>query len=59
MSVCMLKSKWDVDANIYDFRDRDWQKWPVTIITGAYIGWVIGHLAGRYVFHGKVVDLSG
>ncbi|EON69707.1 hypothetical protein W97_08967 [Coniosporium apollinis CBS 100218] len=26
--------------------DREWQKWPVTIVTGAYIGFAIGKLAG-------------
>ncbi|KAF2665258.1 hypothetical protein BT63DRAFT_429180 [Microthyrium microscopicum] len=39
--------------------DREWQKWPVTIVTGAYIGWAVGKIAGRYLLHGKIIDLSG
>ncbi|KAJ9637686.1 Glycosylphosphatidylinositol (GPI) anchor assembly protein [Coniosporium tulheliwenetii] len=27
--------------------DREWQKWPVTIVTGAYIGFAAGKLAGE------------
>jgi len=26
--------------------DRDWQRWPITIVTGAYIGWAIGRSLG-------------
>lgn len=33
--------------------DREWQKWPVTIVTGAYTGWSIGKLAGGTVFKGR------
>ncbi|KAI9858464.1 MAG: Glycosylphosphatidylinositol (GPI) anchor assembly protein [Vezdaea acicularis] len=36
--------------------DRDWQAWPVTIITGGYLGYVVGKLAGEYVFKGKRVE---
>ncbi|KAI5805909.1 GPI biosynthesis protein Pig-F [Geopyxis carbonaria] len=26
--------------------DREWQRWPVTVITGAYMGYVVGKSAG-------------
>jgi phosphatidylinositol glycan class F len=37
--------------------DREWQRWPITVLTGAYIGWGLGKTAGRVVFMGKVIDL--
>ncbi|KAF2468922.1 uncharacterized protein BDR25DRAFT_344134 [Lindgomyces ingoldianus] len=33
--------------------DREWQKWPVTIVTGAYLGFVVGKLAGGTFLKGK------
>lgn len=33
--------------------DEPWQKWPVTILTGAYLGYVVGKFAGMYVVGGK------
>ncbi|KAI5801467.1 GPI-anchor biosynthesis protein-like protein [Peziza echinospora] len=33
--------------------DREWQKWPVTILTGAYLGYALGKIGGMYVFKGK------
>lgn len=30
--------------------DREWQKWPVTIIAGMYIGHALGKLAGTVLF---------
>jgi phosphatidylinositol glycan class F len=38
--------------------DREWQKWPVTIVTGAYIGWALGRTVGGLLVKGKVIDLS-
>ncbi|KAE9972156.1 hypothetical protein BLS_004158 [Venturia inaequalis] len=38
--------------------DREWQKWPVTILTGAYIGWAVGKALGGLVLRGKIVDLG-
>lgn len=38
--------------------DREWQKWPVTIITGAYLGYALGKVAGGWVFRGKRIELS-
>jgi hypothetical protein len=36
-------------------RDREWQKWPVTIVTGAYIGYAVGKLLGSTVLKGKKI----
>jgi hypothetical protein len=36
-------------------RDRAWQKWPVTIITGAYIGYAVGKLLGGTLLKGKKI----
>lgn len=35
--------------------DREWQKWPVTIVTGAYIGFAVGKLAGGLLFKGRKI----
>ncbi|KAF2806285.1 glycosylphosphatidylinositol anchor biosynthesis protein 11 [Mytilinidion resinicola] len=35
--------------------DREWQKWPVTIVTGAYLGYALGKLAGGLVFKGRKI----
>lgn len=39
-------------------RDREWQKWPITIVTGAYLGWGIGRFAGGYLFRGKRIKFD-
>lgn len=36
-------------------RDREWQKWPVTIVTGAYLGYAVGKLVGGVVLKGKKI----
>ena len=33
--------------------DREWQKWPITIVAGMYAGAVVGSLAGRWLLLGK------
>lgn len=33
--------------------DQPWQQWPLTVVTGAYIGNVVGKLAGIYLLNGK------
>ncbi|RKL22604.1 Glycosylphosphatidylinositol anchor biosynthesis protein 11 [Fusarium oxysporum] len=33
--------------------DREWQKWPVTIVVGAYIGYIVGSQILGTVFFGK------
>ncbi|KAL9132150.1 MAG: hypothetical protein Q9217_000084 [Psora testacea] len=38
--------------------DRDWQTWPVTIVTGAYLGWWLFRLAGEFVLHGKRISFE-
>ena len=41
-------------------RDRPWQAYPVTIITGAYIGYAIGCEVGRTpLVYGKRIDFGG
>jgi hypothetical protein len=49
-------------ANILNYlivyRDREWQKWPVPIITGAYIGYVVGKLAGAYLLRGMRIEFD-
>jgi phosphatidylinositol glycan class F len=38
--------------------DREWQKWPVTIVTGAYAGYVLGKVLGTWFLRGKRIDLD-
>ncbi|KAI9874824.1 MAG: Glycosylphosphatidylinositol (GPI) anchor assembly protein [Pleopsidium flavum] len=38
--------------------DRDWQKWPITIVTGAYLGYVVGKFAGGYLLRGKKLEFD-
>ncbi|PYH89504.1 PIG-F-domain-containing protein [Aspergillus ellipticus CBS 707.79] len=33
--------------------DRPWQAYPITILTGAYIGWAVGMALGRTLLYGK------
>ena len=33
--------------------DREWQKWPVTIVAGIYLGYFIGAKVLGTVFYGK------
>lgn len=28
--------------------DREWQKWPVTVVAGAYVGWAVGRTLGGW-----------
>ncbi|KAJ4984552.1 GPI biosynthesis protein family Pig-F [Stagonosporopsis vannaccii] len=35
--------------------DREWQKWPVTIVTGAYVGYAVGKLLGGTLLKGKKI----
>lgn len=32
--------------------DRDWQRWPVTICAGMWIGWIVGRSLGEWVLKG-------
>lgn len=38
---------------VLPIRDREWQKWPVTIVCGAYAGYAAGKLLGGVVLRGK------
>jgi phosphatidylinositol glycan class F len=38
--------------------DREWQRWPVTIVSGAYIGWAVGRYLGGTILKGKRIDLT-
>ena len=38
--------------------DREWQRWPVTIVAGMYAGAVVGKVLGGHAFHGCRMTLS-
>ena len=38
--------------------DREWQKWPVTIVTGSYLGWFVFRFAGEYLLRGKRIKFD-
>jgi len=38
--------------------DREWQKWPVTIVTGAYAGYVLGKTVGGWLLKGKRIEFD-
>lgn len=38
--------------------DREWQRWPVTIVVGLYFGAVVGKVLGGHVCKGLVIKLS-
>ncbi|POS86055.1 hypothetical protein EPUL_001291 [Erysiphe pulchra] len=38
--------------------DREWQKWPITIVTGMYLGYNLGKIAGGKIFKGKKIELN-
>ena len=38
--------------------DREWQKWPVTVVAGAYGGWVVGKVLGGTLLKGKIVEFN-
>lgn len=33
--------------------DRPWQRWPVTIVAGGYVGWAVGLVGGGTVGRGR------
>lgn len=39
--------------------DREWQKWPVTIVVGAYLGYIVGSKVLGTAFYGKRWATSG
>ncbi|KAG9248611.1 GPI biosynthesis protein Pig-F [Calycina marina] len=38
--------------------DREWQKWPVTIVAGVYAGYVAGKIVGGLVLRGKRIEFD-
>lgn len=38
--------------------DREWQKWPITVVTGAYIGWAVGKTVGGTVLRGRRIKFD-
>jgi phosphatidylinositol glycan class F len=38
--------------------DREWQKWPVTIVTGAYVGYVVGKEVGGWLLKGRRIEFD-
>lgn len=38
--------------------DREWQKWPITIVTGMYMGYIIGKFVGGLILKGKRIELD-
>ena len=38
--------------------DREWQKWPVTIVVGMYIGAVVGKTLGAHLVKGWKIKMS-
>ncbi|KAI9678045.1 MAG: Glycosylphosphatidylinositol (GPI) anchor assembly protein [Caeruleum heppii] len=38
--------------------DREWQKWPVTIVAGAYGGWALGKLVGGTLLRGRMIEFG-
>jgi phosphatidylinositol glycan class F len=38
--------------------DREWQKWPVTIVSGMYLGYVAGKGLGGWLLKGKRIEFD-
>lgn len=38
--------------------DREWQKYPMTVLTGGYIGAAVGKLLGKFMFKGRRIYLG-
>lgn len=38
--------------------DRDWQRWPVTVVTGVYLGAVAGKVLGGHVLKGLQLKIT-
>lgn len=40
-------------------RDRPWQAYPITILTGAYLGYAVGSLVARTpLLYGKKIEFT-
>jgi phosphatidylinositol glycan class F len=38
--------------------DREWQKWPVTILAGAYMGYAVGKVVGGTLLKGSKIKIA-
>lgn len=38
--------------------DREWQRWPVTVVAGAYAGQTVGKVVGGTVAWGRTIDFA-
>ena len=38
--------------------DREWQKWPVTVVTGVFLGYIAGKLIGGHLVRGKRIEFE-
>ncbi|GAB7340485.1 hypothetical protein MBLNU457_6909t1 [Dothideomycetes sp. NU457] len=38
--------------------DREWQRFPVTIVVGAYFGWALGKVVGGLVLRGRRIRMN-
>lgn len=38
--------------------DREWQKWPVTVVTGLYLGYLVGKGVGGTLLKGKRIKFD-
>lgn len=58
--IGMLRSSVECEPKAdCSYRDRPWQAFPITIITGAYIGYVVGSFVARTpLVFGKRVRFS-
>jgi phosphatidylinositol glycan class F len=37
--------------------DREWQRWPVTIVLGAVVGYTVGKAVGSWLLKGRRIEL--
>ena len=50
--------RWEEKSKLTESRDREWQKWPVTIVTGAYLGCAAGKVVGKYLVRGNRISFE-
>lgn len=47
------------NRTFFFIRDRPWQAYPITILTGAYLGYVVGSLIARTpLLYGKRIEFT-
>lgn len=57
-AVCCFLGAWLGAVPIPLDWDREWQKWPVTVVTGAYVGCVVGKMVGGWLLRGRRIELD-